>query len=290
MLFLALNLAPSDSGGWEMRGTWIARIYQPVFPALVLYIARWWQGLPALNRPWRAFLLLVVAAATAGDALIVFGPILGNPARVSENAFYRFYDHTDAHFAYELNLKNLGRRPLGFTRAIKVPTFEEIEAQRKGQLAAARRALDDIRKAVVANRSALLQVRRAYRDVGRGVAEARRALYAKRLEQRVARGEISQEESRRQARAFDDFVWPALKAVLDDRGLDSNAPPAAPEPAPQLISDVQVAIVADSATLTALEKAISQTQDELKGALADLARAQDELDRANRGEAAAAPR
>lgn len=289
-LFLALNLAPSDSGGWEMRGTWISRIYQPVFPALVVYVARWWHELPPLTQRWRALLLLIVAAATVGDALIVFGPILGDPWRVSEYAFYRFYDHTDAHFVYEQNLRDLGRRPLGFPRVIKAPTLEEVEAQRRGQLAAARRALDDIRKAIGANRSALMQVQRAYRDVGRGVAEARSALYAKRLEGRAAKGEMTQEEARKEAKGFDDFVWPALKAVLDDRELDSKEPLPAPEPAPLVISEVQVAIVADSAKLTALEQAISQTQSDLKTALSDLARAQDELDRANRGDLPAAPR
>lgn len=105
-LFAVLNLAPADIGGWEMRGAWISRIYQPVFPALVVFIARWWQGLPSLTWILRALVVSAVAVATAGDALIVFGPILNDPLRISEGAFYRFYDHTDDHFIYESNLSN----------------------------------------------------------------------------------------------------------------------------------------------------------------------------------------
>ncbi|HTT58243.1 MAG TPA: hypothetical protein VMF63_14105, partial [Opitutaceae bacterium] len=58
----------------------------------------------------------LLAATAAGNALIVFGPILNNPGRLSEYAFYRFYDHTDSHWVYEATLKDLGRRPLGFPR------------------------------------------------------------------------------------------------------------------------------------------------------------------------------
>jgi hypothetical protein len=115
-LFAVLNLAPSDSGGWEMRGTWISRLYQPVFPALIVFLARWWQGLPDLARPSRFLVVTCVAAAMLGNALVVFGPILDDPLQVSRDAYYRFYDHTPAHFLYEMNLKSLGRRPLGFPR------------------------------------------------------------------------------------------------------------------------------------------------------------------------------
>jgi hypothetical protein len=113
-LFVFNHLAP-EYPGWQMRGSWIARIYQPVFPVFVFFVARWWAGLPRLGPAARAGLLALVAATGAGNALIVFGPALGNPGRVSEIAFYRFYDHQQHHWVYELhNLARHGRRPLGF--------------------------------------------------------------------------------------------------------------------------------------------------------------------------------
>lgn len=115
VLFLLNNLAP-PYGGWSMRGTWIARLYQPVFPVLALYAARWWQQLPPLRGILRRVIPVVIGATLVGNALIVFGPILDNPSGLSEYAFYRFYNHTDHHWIYEKSLQEYGRRPLGFPR------------------------------------------------------------------------------------------------------------------------------------------------------------------------------
>jgi hypothetical protein len=116
-LFLFNNLAPDYYGAaWVMRGTWIARLYQPVFPALVLFTARWWQHLPPLTLVRRAVVWTILAGVFIGNALIVFGPILANPLRLSETAFYRFYNHTDMHGIYEDRLREFGRRPIGFPR------------------------------------------------------------------------------------------------------------------------------------------------------------------------------
>ena len=115
-LFLFNNLAPSYGGTWEMRGAWIARLYQPVFPVLVLFAARWWQALPPTGLALRRLIWGTLAVVIVGNALIVFGPILNNPWKVSEAAFYRFYNHTDIHSVYEDCLRNFGRRPLGFTK------------------------------------------------------------------------------------------------------------------------------------------------------------------------------
>lgn len=117
-LFFFNNLAPDYYGAtsWVMRGTWISRIYQPVFPALVLFAARWWHALPPLDWPRRSLVWLSVGLVCAGNALVVFGPILNNPLRVSEHAFYRFYNHTDLHWLYETHLRDYGRRPLGFPK------------------------------------------------------------------------------------------------------------------------------------------------------------------------------
>lgn len=123
-LFLFNNLAQEYGGTWVMRGTWIARLYQPVFPAFILFAARWWQQLPPLEDWKRRLVHGGLAIVMAGNALIVFGPILNNPLRLSETAFYRFYNHIAAHGLYEHFLKEHGRRPLGFPRpqSVRLPT------------------------------------------------------------------------------------------------------------------------------------------------------------------------
>lgn len=121
VIFL-FNHFPPPYTGWQMRGTWIARIYQPVFPVFVFFAARWWQHLPVLPRPAHLGLGLVLAGFALGNALIVFGPILGNPLRVSETAFYRFYNHNDNHWVYQEHcLKRYGRRLLGFPKLPATP-------------------------------------------------------------------------------------------------------------------------------------------------------------------------
>jgi hypothetical protein len=111
-LFLFNHLAP-PYGGWQMRGAWISRLYQPVFPVFILFAGRWWGQLPPLRRAAHFTLGLALAGFSMGNALILFGPILNNPWRVSEIAFYRFYNHNDRWF-YERSLEQYGRRPLGF--------------------------------------------------------------------------------------------------------------------------------------------------------------------------------
>ncbi|MBC7369205.1 MAG: hypothetical protein H7343_20755, partial [Undibacterium sp.] len=113
-LFLFNNLAPDYVGSWQMRGTWIARIYQPVFPALVLFCARWFEALPPLPARDRRSLGVAFTLFGAGNALVIFGPILNNPLGVSEHAFFAFHDSKAPHFLHEGNLRTFGRRPLGF--------------------------------------------------------------------------------------------------------------------------------------------------------------------------------
>lgn len=113
-VFLFNHFAPPYPG-WQMRGTWIARLYQPVFPVFVFFAARWWQQLPTLAAPARGGLWLVLGGFSLGNAFVIFGPILNNPLQVSETAFYRFYNHNDNHWVYaEHCLQRFGRHPLGF--------------------------------------------------------------------------------------------------------------------------------------------------------------------------------
>jgi hypothetical protein len=281
-LFLVLNLAPGSSGGWAMNGTWISRLYQPVFPALLVFAARWWQGLPPLGQPLRGLVIVALAGASLGNALVVFGPILGNPARISEAAFYRFYDHTDAHFLYEANLASLGRRPLGFSRR-QPPESAGDEAR-----SAETHRLDSMRAAVEANRSTLVQNQRAYRDTGRALAMAQGDLHAARLALRRVRGEITPEEERRLSKTWQDFVSAPVRVLLQDSSLDAGGPPPGQVPQKGDPGALAAAIDSGSAEIAAVQAAILQAQRDLTQAMADLTRARADLDRAH--EAAAAPR
>lgn len=116
LLFLFTNLAPEFGGAWQLRGSWISRLYQPVFPVFVFFIARTWERLDR-SRVWpKAAFAVAFTLASVGNALIVFGPVLNNPARISEMAFLKFYSHSDfgASLHYQGNLNHYGRHPWGF--------------------------------------------------------------------------------------------------------------------------------------------------------------------------------
>ena len=279
-LFILLNLAPSHYSGWEMSGTWISRIYQPLFPALLLFAARWWQGLPALTLPCRAALTGALGATTLGNALIVFGPILKNPGRVSETAFYRFYDHTDAHFVYEANLENLGRRPLGFPRRMFAPSAgPDVRL-------AEQRERDEMIHAVEANRTALIQNQRAYRDTGRALALAQSDVYAARLALRRIRGEITAEEERHLSKTWRDFVSEPVRALLDDPLLDGAIVAPTSRLPDQSRQALRNAIDSESVEIVLVQGAILAAQKDLKKAISELDQAHAELTSAH----GAAPR
>lgn len=107
-VFLFNNAAPPYYG-WQLRGVWIPRLYQLVFVALLLCVAR---ALGVVAAPWRRRLLTVAIIVTVvANATIAFGPMTMNP--VAFNLDYRFYRHASPE-AFAENLRILGRRPLGF--------------------------------------------------------------------------------------------------------------------------------------------------------------------------------
>ncbi|HEX7962468.1 MAG TPA: hypothetical protein VF493_21320 [Terriglobales bacterium] len=111
VLFLFLNIAP-PYGGWQMRGVWIARLYQPVFVALVSFcsreIAEDWKNNHRIMKPLAASLVL---ATCLGNFFVVFGPVMHN--QFSSHIYYRFYRHSPPDTFYN-SLTKYGRRPLGF--------------------------------------------------------------------------------------------------------------------------------------------------------------------------------
>ena len=282
-LFVLLNAAPREMGGWEMRGTWISRIYQPVFPALVLFIARWWQALPALRWPQGAVVAAVLATTFAGNALVVFGPIAMNPLGVSETAFYRFYNHTDGHGVYVANLSSLGRRPLGFGEPPRVakaeaPDIAAMLRQRRLQLAEVLRAVDD-------NRAAYRSVQRARCDVAVALAKAQSGLEATRASLQVALGKAGPGSVPRGPAPWESFLSPETKALL--QAAPWQQPERAPAAAPAGLVQTQAALEAATRELSTLQSSLLQGQSELADLQRQLTQTLKDLEQARAAEAAA---
>lgn len=110
LLLLFNEAAPSYFGAkWEMRGFWIARIYQPVFIVFVLYIARVYQTVSIQKtKKWMNIILIFIVI---GNANIVFGQLLKSP--ISSYSYFLFYKQRGD---YDMQIKNLdkhGIRPIG---------------------------------------------------------------------------------------------------------------------------------------------------------------------------------
>ncbi len=123
LVFLVNNAAPPYYG-WQLRGHWMARLYQPVFPAFLLGIGRLTEV--AAERSMRAW-TAAVAFTVLANASIAFGPVLLNP--LAAFAYQRFYIHSPAE-SLLVNLRRFGRRPLGVCRTshewdhIKAPEWD----------------------------------------------------------------------------------------------------------------------------------------------------------------------
>ncbi|MBF0141141.1 MAG: hypothetical protein HQL74_12785 [Magnetococcales bacterium] len=113
-----LNLVP-DYPGWQMRGEWIARIYQPVFVVFVLYISRYFSDLapvPDTTRSKDRLAVLLVAATVFANGWVVLGGL--HVSTISDLVWHDFYQHSQP-MQYSANLRRFGTRPLGFCRDSK---------------------------------------------------------------------------------------------------------------------------------------------------------------------------
>ncbi|HEX3554158.1 MAG TPA: hypothetical protein VIA62_13110 [Thermoanaerobaculia bacterium] len=116
LLFLFTNLAPPYHG-WQMRGSWISRLYQPMGVVMVAFLGRLYAHARQLPRPLRLAAGSALALAVALNLWVVFSPlfapVLGSP--LLSAALYRgFYLHNKQTWSYVDNLKRYGSRPLGF--------------------------------------------------------------------------------------------------------------------------------------------------------------------------------
>lgn len=106
-VFVFTNAAPPYYG-WQMRGYWLARLYQPLVVVLLMIAARATEGLEGnvLGR-WRLALGITVAL----NASVAFGPLLMNP--LAAFVYHKFYVHSPPE-SLLINMQRYGRRPLGF--------------------------------------------------------------------------------------------------------------------------------------------------------------------------------
>ena len=103
-LFLFNNAAPPYYG-WQLRGHWIARLYQPLFVVLLIVIARVTQEARA-HPSWR----FALVGSVVLNASLAVGPMIKNP--VAPYVYSWFYTHA-APQSFFHNLDRFGRRPLG---------------------------------------------------------------------------------------------------------------------------------------------------------------------------------
>jgi hypothetical protein len=108
-VFVFLNLSPPYVNPWQLRGTWVARLYQPWFVAILLVVAGTSVALRDSPR-YKLFFWSVVAIA-AIESLAIVGPYMRLNMvymRVQQN----FYQDKSLSRNYTW-LKKLGVRPYG---------------------------------------------------------------------------------------------------------------------------------------------------------------------------------
>jgi hypothetical protein len=111
-VFLFLNLAPPYVTGWQLRGTWIARLYQPWFVTVLVVVAATSVAVRG-RRSYKVLLWAVVVTAVL-DGVAIAGPYIGIQylyLQVNEN----FYQVKELQRNDTL-LKQLGVRPYGICK------------------------------------------------------------------------------------------------------------------------------------------------------------------------------
>lgn len=104
------NFAPPYSG-WQMRGVWIARIYQPIFIVFMMYIGRAF-AMTGSHLVARTGMGMAIMACIVAHWLVVVGPLFGL-VKPADKVYYEFYHHSQPG-DFALNIDMYGARPLGF--------------------------------------------------------------------------------------------------------------------------------------------------------------------------------
>lgn len=115
------NLAPQIPNdrmvGWMLRGPEIARIYLPIFMALLLIGGRMLGAAVESGGGLRWSALFAGGACVVANGFVCFGLLFGNPGGFAARRHGEFYGwHSPSHV--DPRLQFLGRRPFGFRRPV----------------------------------------------------------------------------------------------------------------------------------------------------------------------------
>ena len=111
LLFFFNNGAPPYEG-WQLRGSWIARLYQPIGVAMISVVIGLCAQAQLLPQRARHVFGSAIALTLAAQLWIAFGPAFGATG-LSGFVYHRFYRH-DSPGAYAATLEKFGTHPLGF--------------------------------------------------------------------------------------------------------------------------------------------------------------------------------
>lgn len=109
-LFFFNNAAPPYVNKWQLRGEWVARIYQPAFVVYLSCISRCIAAYQIVPKE-RILLFSLVFTTFLCNSVIVFGPVFG-VTTLAAHTYHNFYQH-DREGAFADNLAKYGRRPFG---------------------------------------------------------------------------------------------------------------------------------------------------------------------------------
>jgi hypothetical protein len=111
-VFLFNNMAPHYNVASQMRGEWIARIYQPIFIVLIMYIVRFSGEIFKSKKTQRTVFIMLLSSCCFGGFILNFGVSL--KSNFSQWAWHRFYQHSEPD-SMQKNLTKFGVRPIGFS-------------------------------------------------------------------------------------------------------------------------------------------------------------------------------
>lgn len=111
LIFLFNNLAPYYEHVFPMRGTWISRIYQPVFIVMVMYITRLSACITDPGSRQAKLFFGIIALCACFNLVVNTGAVY--KSAFTESVWARFYRHAKPGTLKE-NLDKFGVRPVGF--------------------------------------------------------------------------------------------------------------------------------------------------------------------------------
>lgn len=116
ILFVWLfNNAAPPYPGFQLRGVYIARLYEPAFVVLLLFCARSVCVVPAVTR------VVIWFGVVIGQISISIGPWLGLE-QWSADVYSNFYQHSSRHILAE-NIRTYGKYPIGTCPKQKRPAI-----------------------------------------------------------------------------------------------------------------------------------------------------------------------